>query len=73
MKTFPTRSAAKNEVPYGISLTLYLDINLKTTTKGRMCWMNGFKTSSYEIDKKTYYKYNKTLKMVEKLCGFPSY
>ena len=22
------------------------------------------------MDKKTYYKYNKTLKMVEKLCGF---
>ena len=38
-----------------------------------MCWMNDFKTSSYEMDKKTYYKYNKTLKMVEKLCGFPSY
>ena len=33
-----------------------------------MCWMNDFKTSSYEMDKKTYYKYNKTLKR-----GFPSY
>ena len=29
MKTFPICSAAKNEVRYGISLTL--DINLKTT------------------------------------------
>ena len=37
MKTFPTCSAAKNEVRHGISLTLYLDINLKTPTKGRMC------------------------------------
>ena len=32
--------------------------------------MNDFKTSSYEMDKKTYIKYKKTLKMVEKL-GFP--
>ena len=33
--------------------------------------MNDFKTSSYEMDKKTYYKYNKTQKMVEKLnCTF---
>ena len=54
------------------SLSLHLDINLKTPTKGRMCWMNDFKTSSYEMDKKTYYKYNKTLEMVEKLCGFPT-
>ena len=51
MKTFPTCSAAKNEVRHGISLTL-LDINLKTTTIGRMCQRNDFKTSSYEMDKK---------------------
>ena len=33
MKTFPICSAAKNEVRHGISLTLYLYINLKTPTK----------------------------------------
>ena len=73
MKTFPTCSAAKNEVRHGIRLTLYLDINLKTPRKGWMCWMNDFKTSSYEMYTKTYYKY-KNRKMVEKLgfCGFPT-
>ena len=35
--------------------------------------MNDLKTNSYEMDNKTYYKYNKTLKMVEKRCGYPSY